>query len=982
MIFNAFHSASFQGIMDSLSLFGSLFFNRSKLLNIGGVADDPIFTVLLFIFGFLLIVLIIGSSKIISFGTSTSYTTLGAKSLKLRLLSLLSLVLIPVVAYYESEALKLYEANWPLVAVIAVFSFLGVLLSFYPKITARPISVYLSLLVSIDVSIIYLIAFQREMNSTLVVEASMLLLFSKVIFQKNKDLLFFFLYIYLFLGILIFYYDPDIEDLSVLFSTVVLGTLVTISMKIAQGGSVNNLSFASKILENSDLLVVVFDFEGNVVYLSKPLITITKKSEKQLLGMGWWKFRDGASLDLSELKSNIENVAEGNKQISYIKSLDIGKARMEVEWTDYLLEDTFIMSIGKDVTDELEDQKEIEMLSLVATSVSNGVLILDADDKVIWTNGRLSTLTGFSEERILGKDVIGLLRVKCSKDDRLLEKTNDIIENSNVNVNFYDSEGINRHFLLSNSIIPPEGRMEKRRILVWTDYTDEWKLEKRYKDIINNAFDNIYTTDYKGRFTFVNKKMEEYLGISSEELLKLDYTHVMHPIDREATIKFYKNQFKNKQEYSYKEFRITNSKKEVRWLGQNVRLILNDKKTKVEELHAVARDITEDKKNKRQLKRLSHVAKRTENIVIILNDKMQVEWVNDAFENTFGYTSSEVIGKIPGNFLNGKNTDPDIINKIKNRLKNYKHVDAELINYDKEGNEKWIQISMDPILNEKNKLINYIAVETDITDRKSKELTIKKQHDAIISSITYSSIIQNATLPDSIALNRTNENMFVFYRPKDIIGGDFYHVQTIENNKGNKLQVYIVADCTGHGVPGAMLSVLFTSVLKEAIKSSEVHNPADMLSYTRTRILELFKSNKNETIYDGMDLSVCVVDRSTGFLDYSGANRPLLIIQNREVVEIKGNKQSVGFNHSLKEYTFTRHSFERGDQLYMFSDGLIDQFGGPRNRKFMSKRFKELILEIQDQPMKVKKQSLSDVFDQWKGSEEQTDDVCVMGVEI
>ena len=192
----------------------------------------------------------------------------------------------------------------------------------------------------------------------------------------------------------------------------------------------------------------------------------------------------------------------------------------------------------------------------------------------------------------------------------------------------------------------------------------------------------------------------------------------------------------------------------------------------------------------------------------------------------------------------------------------------------------------------------------------------------------------------------------------------------------------MVADCTGHGVPGAMLSVLCIGILNETIKSPTVHNPAEVLNYTRSRLSETFKANERYTINDGMDLSICVVDRAVSTIDFAGANRPLFLVRNKKIMTIKGNKQSVGNNHQMKDFTFERIKFEKGDHMYLFSDGVVDQFGGPRNKKFMTSRLKESLIEVSDLSVHKQREAIKSNLEKWQGEEEQTDDICIMGVQL
>lgn len=950
------------------------------------IFSNHFYSVGIFLIVMLAIAILIRFFSNVSFDSIDSYTSYDVLKKKLRVLSILAMTLIPLVAYYESEALQLYKAHWSLISVIVVSSLIAFLVSFHSKLTPHKISITLGILLTIIVCVIYLIAFQRELNPTLLLEGAIMLLFSRVVFQKIKHIVYFFIFCILYIALLIGIYigidGMNLNSLSILISTTVLSLLVTISLIAVEGSSINNLAFANKILKNSDLFVLVADDIGKIVYVSKPLLAATGRTEKELLGFGWWNYRNKPGAEEYNVGLSIKSTLKTGAKPKYINKLKTLKGVLDVEWTDFALEGKFVMSIGKDVTEQLKYQKEVEMLSLVATSVTNGVVIMNENDELIWNNDQFKELVGLDNENILGKDVIEMLFLKDTYKGNVLEDMSYIEENRSQTVRFNDAKENERFVTLTNSVV--NNAQEKKKILVWTDISDQWKIEQRYKDIINNAFDNIYTANASGEFTYVNKRMELNLNTPSDQLLGQRFSDLIHPEDKVATANFYKRQFIRKDPYSYYEFRIKVNNEEDLWVGQNLRLVFDKSAERnVIESHVVARDITESRRNREELRRLSYVASNTENIVIILDRYLKIEWVNDSFTKVFGYDLDEMTGKNPGEVLNGKNTSLETIDKIVYQLKRNEHVSEELINYDKWGNEKWIAISMDPIFDENEEVINYIAVENDISERKAQEILIKHQHESIIDSMNYASIIQSAILPSVSEVKSVNECTFVYYEPKEIIGGDFYLVDSMKDNNGDQLEIYLVADCTGHGVPGAMLSVLCSNLLKEAIRNPKINNPADALSFTRDNLVKTFTmNNEGHSINDGMDVSICVVNRAKQYFHYAGANRPLMFVRDNEVITINGDKQSVGFNHKMVDFNFVRYPLHLDDSIYLFSDGIVDQFGGPKDRKFMTSRFKELLVEVNSLTMEQQLETVKATLKEWKGDREQTDDICLMGVKI
>jgi serine phosphatase RsbU (regulator of sigma subunit) len=270
----------------------------------------------------------------------------------------------------------------------------------------------------------------------------------------------------------------------------------------------------------------------------------------------------------------------------------------------------------------------------------------------------------------------------------------------------------------------------------------------------------------------------------------------------------------------------------------------------------------------------------------------------------------------------------------------------------------------------KNTMVEYEATIT----RKNDEITQKNKD--ITDSIHYAKRIQQAILPSPTLVRESFPQSFIFYRPKDIVAGDFYWLE-----KAGGKTFFTVADCTGHGVPGAMVSVICSNALGKAVKELGVHRPSLVLDKT-VELLEAHFSKSSEDVNDGMDLAFCCYDEKSRTLEYAGANNGLYLIRNGQLTEYKPDKQPVGRHYSRRAFTNHQISLEPGDCIYIFSDGMADQFGGPKGKKFKYSQLKELLLKIHTLPVEEQERALADTFVQWKGGLEQVDDVCVMGIRI
>lgn len=265
---------------------------------------------------------------------------------------------------------------------------------------------------------------------------------------------------------------------------------------------------------------------------------------------------------------------------------------------------------------------------------------------------------------------------------------------------------------------------------------------------------------------------------------------------------------------------------------------------------------------------------------------------------------------------------------------------------------------------------NEILLQKEIIETKNKDIT---------DSIRYAKRIQEAILPPKELIQNVFPDSFIFYRPKDIVSGDFYWF-----SQKNDKAVIVVADCTGHGVPGAIMSMIGNALLNETVNEKEYLQPNEILNQLSKGIfLALKKGMKQSESKDGMDIGLCVVDYTAKRLDFAGAYRPLYYFRNGTFEEIKSDKNPIGeMNTAFSGYHNHQRSFNSGDRIYLFTDGYVDQFGGTEKRKFMSKRFRELLTQMQSLTMDEQLIQLEKNIDEWKGKLEQVDDVLVLGIKL
>ena len=251
---------------------------------------------------------------------------------------------------------------------------------------------------------------------------------------------------------------------------------------------------------------------------------------------------------------------------------------------------------------------------------------------------------------------------------------------------------------------------------------------------------------------------------------------------------------------------------------------------------------------------------------------------------------------------------------------------------------------------------------------------VEEAHQEIQDSIAYAKRIQSAILPPIKLVKEYLKESFILYKPKDVVAGDFYWLE----HKDNKV-LFAAADCTGHGVPGAMVSVVCNNALNRSVREHGLIEPGEILTKTREIVIQEFEKSE-EDVKDGMDIALCSLEGKK--LKYAGAHNPLWIIRNGEIIETKANKQPIGQFDNPEPYTTYSFDLEQGDSIYIFSDGYVDQFGGEKGKKFKPRAFRELLLSIQSKPMDEQKTIIDEAFETWRDDLEQVDDVCVIGVRV
>ena len=373
-------------------------------------------------------------------------------------------------------------------------------------------------------------------------------------------------------------------------------------------------------------------------------------------------------------------------------------------------------------------------------------------------------------------------------------------------------------------------------------------------------------------------------------------------------------------------------------------------------------------------KKLSIVASKIKSPIAITSPSGIIEYINPSFENIYKTNSQAILGKQLDNVNNQKELK-NIITKVVTSKSTFEYINKV--------DSQWIQTTVNPVLNDNLEDVDKLVfVDTDISDLKAVEANLQAKNQLIHESIESAKSIQQALLPPEKAYKEFANDAFVFFKPKDIVSGDFYYFKKKENNF-----YFAGADCTGHGVSGALMSFLSITSLDNVIKSDKTTSTADILDRLSNQIKYQLNSNASdveEKRKEGLDLAFCKYNIETKLLTFSSAYNSIYFVRNGILSEFKGDKIHLGYiKREDQKFTEQQIEIQNGDQVYLFSDGFPDQKGGEKRKKFFYKAFRNLLEQNSHRPLNVQKELLDYTLKNWmKTHPEQMDDILVMGIKF
>ncbi len=505
------------------------------------------------------------------------------------------------------------------------------------------------------------------------------------------------------------------------------------------------------------------------------------------------------------------------------------------------------------------------------------------------------------------------------------------------------------------------------------------RTQKRMQLLLENASEVITIYEENGSIRYISPSVETILGYSQREMQGASDLDKVHADGREV----YRNMFRllkeKPDEKATAQFEYKTRDGNYIWIESTGTNCMSNPAIHGYILNS--RDITERRRAELEQRMRSKMQALSENSpdLIARLEHDSISYINPVIES---YT-----GKAPVDFLNRKVRETQLDTVILDGwLRIVEQVNASNdkvsteMDFPSEMGPRVMQVNAIPEYDERENLESVLVVSHDITERKLIELEIQNKNKKINDSINYAKRIQNAIMPNTRLINKTLPDSFILYKPRDVVSGDFPWFVQIKND------IFIAAvDCTGHGVPGALLSLIGYFLLNDIVRSRKVTDAGRILDLLDEGVTQTLRQDQDDSATrDGMDIALCRINMETLEVEYAGAHRPMYTMKGGVMEEIKGNKFPIGggIYKNQTNFTNTKIKMKAGDSIYFSSDGFPDQFGGEEGRKFGPKKVREIVEAVYKKPMKEAAVVFDTEWEKWRGEHKQTDDVLLIGIKF
>jgi PAS domain S-box-containing protein len=505
------------------------------------------------------------------------------------------------------------------------------------------------------------------------------------------------------------------------------------------------------------------------------------------------------------------------------------------------------------------------------------------------------------------------------------------------------------------------------------------RLRDRMQLLLENASEVITICEDDGTVRYVSPSVESILGYQPEDIQGQSNIDHIHPNNHSLYKDLFKGLLINPGEKVTIQYEYQTQRGNYIWLETTGTNLMSN--PAIHGFILNSRDITERRRAEQEQRMRSKMQALSENSMDLITrlEDGTISYINPVIETYTGKDASAFMNKN----INEAELDTVILENwlsIVERVNSTNDKVLTEMDFSSELGKRVMQVNAIPEFTETGKLESVLVVSHDITDRKKIELDIQEKNKKINDSINYARRIQNAILPDNSIVNKALPDSFVLYKPRDVVSGDFpWFVQLGDN-------IFIAAvDCTGHGVPGALLSLIGYFLLNDIVRSRGVTDPGKILDLLDEGVTQTLRQDRGDAATkDGMDIALCRIDIKQNIVEYAGAHRPLLVMKNGVMEEVKGDRFPVGGGIAKNQVGFrtNRVQLKNGDSIYFSSDGFPDQFGGSEGKKFGSKRTRELVEQLHQLPASESYKLFEEAWENWRGQTKQTDDVLLIGIKF
>ncbi len=815
----------------------------------------------------------------------------------------------------------------------------------------------------------------------------------------------------------------------VLLLGITVSLVITFVSVLSRLNLLNRLIFADTTINNSRSLVIAADENDKIIFVSRSVKSILGYSEDEVMGDGWWKIRTDDPQENEKMQSQVHNTSGTSPiYISAIKAKN--KSVKWIQWVDTVLEGGIKVGIGLDVTDRREIEERYRHIVESATDI---IYTADYKGRFTFINDVTAKITGYSNEDLLGKHFTEVVNEEYMEEVRSFYAKQFSRRTVTTYLEFPIKNRSGERIWLGQTVRLLFDETRPTAIAGFQAIARDITEKKQYEEeleklslVASETINGVLICDPEGRIEWVNEGFTRITGYSLEEVdgklpgdvLAGDRTDI-------RAISLVREHSRNAEGF-HKEFLVYNKQGHEIWLAVSNTPIVDEHGKLLKQIE-IFNDITDKKRYEIQLNKYS---RRLETLNAAKEKLLRSETVEDVAENVLGslaeslsyihrtslalFDERDGIADVLYVARNGDRKSGRIIMPMQNfRSLSYLRRNAhflindlcaqiELSESDKENAEAGVRSYLVMPLYSQGQLLGSVNIGSalpnaisdddiemvrEVADAMANSLQqlryrgiIEQKNADISASILYARRIQDAILPPEEMLSEQMGDLFVLYKPKDMLSGDFYWAE----QRGDYTFIAVV-DSTGHGVPGALLSLMGQNLLNQAVHERHLVRPAAILDYLNAGIQHTLNQYKKAgELRDGMDISLCVFEKGSMKMHFAGAINPMYIIREGMLIQSKGNRFSIGsyFDNKMRPFTNQDTDLQEDDVIYLFTDGYPDQFGGEDDRKMSHRRFRELLMSIHKEEMSVQKKMLEEQLDAWMQGSVQTDDICVIGIRV